>query len=87
MCRLKPPGYHSRWNYVPDTSTQKENEGLFARMIIDLFKVTSKRIADVLVKKGASLAGSSTFYVHDTEGALLEGEKKRTQRWSSKHTS
>ena len=65
-----------------DTSTSKENESGFVKLVIDFFGCASKRIAKELNKKGTKLLTSETFFVIGKEGPIQDGEMERAKAWA-----
>jgi flavodoxin len=75
-------GLRNKKAFAFDTTSSKEKEGWFVRMIIDFFGNASKRISRELVKKGAATVASEPFFVTGKEGPLQDGEIERAREFA-----
>jgi len=65
------------------TEEEIESAVFILRIMVNIFGYAAKPIADKLEKKGGRLiAAPEGFFVHGTEGPLIEGELERAAEWA-----
>ena len=65
------------------TDEEIDSAVFILRIFVNIFGYAAKSISDRLVKKaGRLIAAPEGFYVHGTEGPLIEGELERAAEWA-----
>lgn len=65
------------------TEEEIDSAVFILRIFVNIFGYAAKPISDRLVKKGGQpIAAPEGFFVHGTEGPLIEGELERASNWA-----